>query len=403
MPRKPKKEEIVCAHYRWLLGRRGGVWTAGGRGSVPGLGRHSLGTKDRDEALRQLARLDLVKAVEHGRADPSALAAGGPDPLPLAEGRDLYLAHAGRPRVTGGVRASSLRRYRPVLDKFAAFARGRGLSNWNQVTAATLEAYAADLEERGVAEKTLAFELTTLLQAVGRFVEDGRLPAGFKVATTVRKPEGTDAHCWTPEEVLALCKHCCRTPGLAWLRDALLALALTGMRVGELAGLRREDVDLGAGIVTLVDESASGKPRRAGRTARTLKGGRGRAFPVHDELRPTLEALARQPYADGYVFRGPGGSRVTDRHVRAGLKAAQAALAERFSTPAGGRGFGNGTPHSFRHFFCSLCANAGVPERTAMTWFGHRDRAMVRNYYHLHDAEARRHLRRLSRGGPEGE
>jgi len=30
-----------------------------------------------------------------------------------------------------------------------------------------------------------------------------------------------------------------------------------------------------------------------------------------------------------------------------------------------------------------------------MEWQGHRDSAMVRHYYHLHDAEAKRQMRRV--------
>ena len=38
----------------------------------------------------------------------------------------------------------------------------------------------------------------------------------------------------------------------------------------------------------------------------------------------------------------------------------------------------------------------GVPEQTVMNWLGHRNSAMVRHYYHLHDDEACRHMQRLS-------
>lgn len=31
-----------------------------------------------------------------------------------------------------------------------------------------------------------------------------------------------------------------------------------------------------------------------------------------------------------------------------------------------------------------------------MNWLGHRNSAMVRHYYHLHDDEACRHMQRLS-------
>ncbi|HEX6986538.1 MAG TPA: site-specific integrase [Planctomycetaceae bacterium] len=194
--------------------------------------------------------------------------------------------------------------------------------------------------------------------------------------------------------------HCLATPGLGWLGVVVWALALTGMRISELVSLRWADVDLAAGTVSLKDESGLSAAKRNGRAARTTKTGGGRTFPIHDDLRPVLEGLPRHP--DGFVFRGPGGGRLTDRLVRRELKAKVIVpLSARFPTPDGEVGFRDGTPHSFRHFFCSLCANGRVPEQMLMRWLGHKSSAMVRHYYHAHDEEARRHMGRVSLGGPE--
>ncbi|SFJ27791.1 RNA 3'-terminal phosphate cyclase [Planctomicrobium piriforme] len=60
------------------------------------------------------------------------------------------------------------------------------------------------------------------------------------------------------------------------------------------------------------------------------------------------------------------------------------------------RGFIDGRLHSFRHYFCSTCANAGVKERVLMNWLGHRNSKMVHRYYHLHDDESRRQMKQVS-------
>ena len=73
-----------------------------------------------------------------------------------------------------------------------------------------------------------------------------------------------------------------------------------------------------------------------------------------------------------------------------------APLAPTFRRPSGEPGFESGRLHSFRHFFCSQCANQGIPERTLMSWLGHAEAAMVRRYYHLTDTESRRLMDRLS-------
>jgi integrase len=77
-------------------------------------------------------------------------------------------------------------------------------------------------------------------------------------------------------------------------------------------------------------------------------------------------------------------------------------LREQFMTEGGPAGFAAGRLHSFRHYFCSTCANSGVPEQVVMEWLGHRESAMVRHYYHLHDDEAQRQMKRLNSLGQAG-
>jgi hypothetical protein len=116
MPRPPRKEQTVCRHFTWLLGRRDDVWQADGRSDRPNVGRYSPGTDDDQGARRLLAELDLTKAIEHGLADPSALVPLRREELLLDEGRRLSMDHVARARFAGGVRESSRKRYRAVFD-----------------------------------------------------------------------------------------------------------------------------------------------------------------------------------------------------------------------------------------------------------------------------------------------
>lgn len=110
---------------------------------------------------------------------------------------------------------------------------------------------------------------------------------------------------------------------------------------------------------------------------------------------PTLRQLPR--HTDGYVFHGPRGGQIKPDTLRNILiKELLTPLAERFPAAAGEPGFTSGRLHSFRHFFCSLSANSGVPERVVMDWLGHADAAMVRRYYYLNADESRRQMDRVS-------
>ena len=77
-------------------------------------------------------------------------------------------------------------------------------------------------------------------------------------------------------------------------------------------------------------------------------------------------------------------------------------LTERFPSANDEKGFRDGRLHSFRHHFCSVCANRRVPERMVMTWLGHSDSEMVRIYYHAHDEVARQQMAGLDFLGGAG-
>ncbi|QDT65201.1 tyrosine-type recombinase/integrase [Calycomorphotria hydatis] len=65
-------------------------------------------------------------------------------------------------------------------------------------------------------------------------------------------------------------------------------------------------------------------------------------------------------------------------------------LAGEFPSENDELGFNHGRLHSFRHYFCSMCANSGVPEQVLKPWMGHQSSRMIRRYYCLHDEESRR-------------
>jgi integrase len=393
MPAKRRKERIVGSYFVWLLGQRGGVYYADGRTNRPCAGRHSLGTREYNEALEALKQLDLVKAVELGVADRALLATAQSGQLSLDEGRSLYLQHVQRPRVVGGARPVSAKRYRAVFDKFTQFAQTEGISAWNQVTRRTLEAYAAYLDDQGYAYATEYLELTTLKQMIKWLVEAEHLPASCLVRLSLSKPQGTSTYCWRPEEVQAMVQICRQQKELDWLADVLVALACTGLRISELASLRWSDIDFANNLICLTDESTRMRGRSRDK-ARQTKSGRSRSFPIHSDLRGILEGLLRS--SDGLVFHGPRQGRLKPDTVRRILiRDVLTPLTERFPTSEGEVGFGSGRLHSFRHYFCSRCANSGVPEQVVMSWLGHADSKMVRHYYHLHDDEAQRQMKRL--------
>jgi integrase len=142
----------------------------------------------------------------------------------------------------------------------------------------------------------------------------------------------------------------------------------------------------------LTDESTFG--RRSKKDRRETKSSRGRLLPIHPDLGEALGYLKK--HSDGLIFHGPLGGRLKPDKVRTTLIGeVLEPLKKRFPSPEDS-GFASGRLHSFRHYFCSSCAASGVPERVVMQWLGHKDSKMVRHYFHLHDQEAQRQMRRMN-------
>ncbi|WP_144985725.1 tyrosine-type recombinase/integrase [Gimesia aquarii] len=146
-------------------------------------------------------------------------------------------------------------------------------------------------------------------------------------------------HCWRPKEVEVILKDSEATT-LIWLRSAVLALSTTGLGISELADLHWSDIDLNRGMITLSDESTS-RPQSS-REWRSTKSGYSRLFLSHADLRNVLETLTH----------------TTD-----------------------------GRRHSLRHYFCSVCANAGIAERILRSGLDTGEK-LVHRYYHLADGES---------------
>lgn len=395
MPKKSKKEKIDGRFFTWVMFARDDVWYADGRSNRPSAGRHSLGTRDRAVALEAVNRLDLVRAVELGLADRAELEPVEDTILTLDAGWDLYRKHVSRPRVTGGAKPKSVKRYKAVFDKFLAFARDNGVTTWNRVATNVLVNYAAWLDGEGYAYRTEYLELTTLKQCFNWLTKAGHLLGGATIELSLRKPTGTDTYCWKPAEVAAIIARCTAEPELHWLANVVIALGTTGVRISELASLRTRDVDLKANVIRLTDESTLASAR-GGEARRETKNSRSRSFPISAELKVVLNGLAPSP--DGLLFHGPRGGRLKPDTIRnIFVRDVLTPLARQFPSTPGVPGFIDGRLHSFRHYFCSTCAATnGVSELAVMTWLGHQSSAMVRHYYHLHDQQAQEQMARVS-------
>lgn len=402
MPRKPAKTTHVVAatHFTWNLYTRkvrgDTLWYADGRGNHGhALGRFSLGTSDLQEAHRVLADLDRRCAVNEGLLPQEALK--GQQLLTLQEGQRLFMEHITQPAVSGGKRPTTAKRYRAVLQKFLPFAAEKRIQYWQAVNQRLVNAYIQFLDSDDYAYPTLHFEACVIRTVQRHLVKAGLLPPDAVIRVELAKPSASDRYCYTTEQVAAMVAHCRNTPKLFWLGQVIIALATTGMRIGELADLRWHDIDMVRDTLTLPDNSRSGT-RHGRQNARTTKGGYTRTLLIHRDLNAVLVDMPRR--ADGRVFSGPKGGILKPDTVRNVLvREVITPLVSHFSDStddAEANGFATARLHSFRHYFVSTAADSGTPEQMLMSWLGHKSSDMIRRYYHNRPEVARPFMERLN-------
>jgi integrase len=368
VPKKAKYEQIQGCFFRWRIRPSShGVWYADGRSNQPSVGRHSLGTKDKNDALRLIQLWDARMAVNHGIADSSVLGAKRGDSITLGEGIKKYLHHISRPKVTGGAKKSTVKRYRPVFDKFAEYSASEGVEYWDQVNRRLLESYAGWLDDHGYAYRTEYMKLTTIKQCVNWLVSEKLISRECSIHMPMPKAQGSPTYCYSEAEVRGLICFCAQNDELIWLGRVLCTLVYTGMRIGEAAQLVWDDIDLDDAIVHVRDTSRGAATSRD-TAERTTKSSLGRIVPLHRELQHLFGSMSGD--YRGRVFHGPRRGRLkpdTVRNVltRDVLPHVAKAMYPRDSSPR----MLDGRVHSLRHTFCTIAYRAGWPERMIwMSW-----------------------------------
>lgn len=398
MPAHRKHEYIQGQYFRWRLFRRNGVWYADGRFEELNLGKHSLGTRDKADALSQLRKLDFTKAFEHGFARDIGVDLD--NRLDINQGWEMYLEHCDRPEVMGGVCRKTLNKYKRSRELHCQFCNQQRIRYWNDFGQDELNRYGRSLDPR-FAARSLYFELTEIKTVINWLTEAQHLPRETRFRLRLRRPDGTDRYCYTQEQVVAMIQNCDENVALHWLRDIIVVLACTGLRISELVSLRWSDLDIESCTIRLTDERASKRRTDMG-SERRMKGRRGRLIPMHPEVKALAKTLPRRLH--GRVLCGPRGGKIkADRARETFVARVITPLSEQYPTPENEIGFAHARFHSFRHYFISQAFLNGATEGEIMEWVGHRDSKTVALYRHLRNEESQRRMRQINFVRPQAQ
>jgi len=251
---------------------------------------------------------------------------------------------------------------------------------------ARLRTWAADLHQSGMAPSSVRKAVQAVRQVLEVAVEDRIIPTN--PATRLRglpKTSTREARFCTPEEVARLVAATDEHH-----RAFVATAAWSGLRLGELTGLRRRNVDLPgarlAVVETITEVSGQLVHQAFGKTSAAT-----RTVPIPQHLvrilKPHIDGLA----PEDLVFTASGGGPIRRSlfHARVWQAATIASgLGERVPAPTEGNEartvYSGLRPHDLRHTAVSFWIAAGADLTQLKKWAGHESIAtLVDTYGHL--------------------
>lgn len=248
---------------------------------------------------------------------------------------------------------------------FAEWAERASIDDPSGVDRKLLRRYIAYLGTRGYARRSIARKASSLRRYFGWLARAGTIPADPSVGVSAPSGEGRLPRVLKRDELTVLLDAppagvVLGADGTRWRDDAVLELLYgSGLRVGELCGLRPIDLDLDRGLLRVWGKG--GKQRQLPMTPQAIAALRRWL----DEGRP---ALVTEVTPTDAVFLNARGRRLGPRDVRR-------LVDRRASSPT--------HPHAIRHTFATHLLDGGADLRVVQELLGHADLATTQHYTHV--------------------
>ena len=308
---------------------------------------------------------------------------------------EAFVAHL---RDERGLSGHTVVAYRRDLIQFLQFAGRAGVTDPGRVEPLLLRRFLALQRTRGLAAASIARKAAALRAAFRFLARRGLVPddpaaglgapRGPKRLPVVLKPRQVDRLLAGPEPVDPI-----------GLRDrAILELLYaTGIRVGELCGLRLADVDLAADTVLVLGKGARQRVVPFGEPARDalleyLVNGRAAMLPNPDRPPPSTRASRR---AGSAGTRASGRDAAADREAlffnrrrRPMTQRDVRGMLERYRVAAGAPA--GTSPHTLRHSYATHLLEGGADLRAVQELLGHVSLTTTQTYTHVSNERLRR-------------
>jgi integrase/recombinase XerC len=265
------------------------------------------------------------------------------------------------------VSKQTLRAYLSDLAQFRAWLverHGERIPGPASIDPLAIRGFVARLHNDGLAKSSVARKLSAVRSYLRHAVRMGDIDVSPAEGIPTPKQPKLLPKNLTVDEVFTLLDAIAGDDTAARRDKALLEfLYATGLRVGELAALDLDDVDLAGGLVRVLG-----------------KGNKERIVPFGSKARASLvlwlstsEPLRRAGGDADALFLNLRGSRLSDRSVRRILdrRMREAAIAARIS------------PHALRHTFATHMLGAGADLRAIQELLGHASLSTTQRYTHV--------------------
>jgi len=265
--------------------------------------------------------------------------------------------------VQRGYSANTLRAYGTDLRMFEEFLRQRG-RDIEQASVHDVRGFVASMQMRGMARSTLA-RRTAAVRSFYKYLQR----QGFKKSNPMSALRSPRREQRLPSFLtLRQVEELLDTPDVStWIgrRDVAMLEMLYGggLRVGELVGLNRRDVDMADGMLRV---------RGKGKKERIVPAGSCAVAAVRTYLSDWRDGPPRRD-ANALFLNAREGTRITTRSVRRiiGRYAVMAGLDPKIS------------PHSLRHSFATHMLTNGADLRCVQELLGHENLSTTQIYTHL--------------------
>ena len=251
--------------------------------------------------------------------------------------------------------------YRRDLSRLAGFCESEGVEDWTLLNTRQARAFAALLHRRGLNGRSIARALSAARSFFRFLMREGNASASPFAGVSAPRAGKRLPDALSVEQATRLVE--IPADSALGLRDrAMLELFYSsGLRLAELVALDVQDVDLGAGSVTV-----TGK----GSKTRIVPVGRQACAAVTDWLAPRA-TLARPGVAA--LFLNRNGRRLGPRAIQQRLR--DWAVKQGLSVPF--------HPHMLRHSFASHVLESSGDLRAVQELLGHANLSTTQVYTHL--------------------